>query len=314
MSLSKSVVRYGVIGAILAGAGLAVVGPDRLSALFTQAQTKVNASIDLAIDDPVALRSQMRQLEGEYPKRIGEVRGDLAELRQQAAALKRELEISERVVAMSNNDMEQMRSLIARAEDARATSDGAIVRVVFSEQSIDLKDAYTKATRIQQVQTAYANRAADIQRDLGYLAQQESRLSSLLTQLEGEHGEFQAQMWTLDRQVDTIARNDRLIAMMEKRQRTLDEQSRYRAGSLENLAGRFADIRAKQEAQLESLGGASAGFNYEDRAKLDLDAQKALFPKAPQTPTKPAVIEIKPEQTRPDTNTVTGPIRPIAAR
>lgn len=312
MCFTKHLIRYAVITGLVGGTAAVVAGPDRLGALFQQAQSKINTCIDSNIDDPIALRSQMKQLEGQYPERIAEVRGDLAELNEQVAQLKRELAVSERVVALTNADIDQMQTLISRAEAAQSTMhlasdsmDAApraqIIRVVFNGESIDLKDAYTRANKIQQVRMAYANRANEINRDLGYLGQQESRLTQLATQLDTEYQDFQAQMWQMDRQVDTISRNERLITMMEKRQQTLDEQGRYGADSLQQLSSRFADIRAKQEARLETLGQSSNAINYEDRAKFDLDARKqygsskSLGPAAPVMPEAPTVIEITPE-------------------
>lgn len=283
MSIAKHVVRYGVIAGLVGGTAALVAGPDRLGALFTQLQQRVNSSIDCAIDDPIALRAQMKRLEGEYPERISEVRGDLAQLREQRSQLQRERAVSERVVSLAGADLEQMQGLIGKAESAQAgyaqnvSFDGAqgratVIRVVFNGESIDMKQAYTRANKIQQVKAAYSGRLAEIDRDLGYLGQQETRLAQLSEQLMTEHQEFQAQMWQMDRQVDSISRNERLIGMMEKRQETLDEQGRYRSNSLEQLSSRFADIRAKQEAKLEVLGQSSNATNYEDRAKFDLDA------------------------------------------
>ncbi len=306
MAVCKNVVRYGVIAALVAGTAAVVAGPDRLGALLTQTRGQVQGAIDGHISDPVALRAQIRSLEGQYPGRIAEVRGDLAELREQQRQLTRELEVSHRVVALAQQDLEQIQDLIARGEAASTTGEGAIVRVVFNNERIDLKDAYAKAQRISQVQAAYSNRVNDIERDMGYLGTQEQRLSGLLDQLSTEHAEFQAQVWMMDRQIDSIARNDRLIKMMEKRQRTIDEQSRYSAHSLDQLAGRFADIRAKQEAKLETLGTPGTSLNYEDRAKMELDSKRAtegpaagamenFKPSSLKPLTRPSVIEIRPE-------------------
>lgn len=297
MAVVKNLVRFAVIAGLVGGAAAVVVGPERLGAVCRQGQNRVTSAIDAHISDPVALRAQIRSLEGEYPKRIADVRSDLADLKQQQGQLERELAISDRVVSLASADLDQMKTLIARGEEAQG--EGQVVRVVFNNERIDLKDAYTKANRIQQVQGAYQNRAADIQRDLSYLSQQEDRLTTLLGQLETEHTEFQTQLWTLDRQVDTISRNDRLIGLMEKRQRTLDEQSRYSAGSLDQLTARFADIRAKQEAKLEALGSGTTTMNYEDRAKFDLDAKTSYEKKVLKTPesapVRPSVVEIRPE-------------------
>lgn len=303
MSFTKHLVRYAVIAGLVGGAAALVAGPDRLGALCTQTRNSINQCIDKSIDDPIALRAQMKQLEGQYPQRIAEVRGDLAELREQCSQLKRELSVSDRVVALADTDLGQMQAMIEQAQTTQASLTGPnqIVRVVFANEPLELKDAYTKANKIQQVRNAYSTRATEIQRDLGYLGQQEARMTTLLTQLETEHQEFQAQLWQMDRQVDTISRNERLIGMMEKRQRTLDTQGRYTTNSLDQLSSQFADIRAKQEARLETLGQSSNALNYEDRAKFDLDARRQFevptssFDALPAFPSSPTVIEITPD-------------------
>lgn len=325
MSLTKHLVRYAVITGLVGGTAALVAGPDRISALCTQTRNSINGVLDRAIDDPVALRAQMKQLEGEYPERIAEVRGDLAELREQRSQLHRERAISERVVSLADSDMNQMQDLIGKAETAQASftlaSDTVhtpkIIRVVFNGESMDMKEAYAKTTKIGQVKVAYSSRLTEIDRDLGYLAQQESRLAQLSGQLETEHQEFQAQLWQMDRQVDSIARNERLIGMMEKRQRTLDEQGRYRSNSLEQLSSRFADIRAKQEAKLEVLGTSSNAVNYEDRAKIDLDSARA-FGKShgldPIAPSIPGVIEITPDTVIPAVPAKPASVSPVSMR
>jgi len=324
MSFAKHIVRYGVIAGLVGGTAALVAGPDRLGVLFTQLRQSVNAHIDCAIDDPTALRAQMKQLEGQYPERIAEVRGDLAELREQRAHLQRERAVSERVVSLAASDLDQMQGLIGKAEATQSAftlasdtqSRPAIIRVVFNGESVDMKDAYTKANKIQQVKAAYSGRLAEIDRDLSYLPQQESRLAQLSDQLGTEHQEFQAQLWQMDRQVDSISRNERLIGMMEKRQQTLDEQGRYRTNSLDQLSSRFADIRAKQEAKLEVLGQSSNALNYEDRAKFDLDARTSYGVKvnpslAPLT-VEPNVIEITPSSPSVPAAGVQGEVAPAA--
>ncbi|HRJ50276.1 MAG: hypothetical protein KF787_02555 [Phycisphaeraceae bacterium] len=289
----KTIVRTAVITGLVGGAAVIIAGPERVGCLVNQTRGAINNQIDKAIDDPIALRSQIRSLEEQYPRRIAEVRSDLAELRQQGEQLRRERELSDRVVALAERDFDQMKTLIARAQDAQ--SEGAIVRVVFNNQPVNLDDAYAKATRMQQVRETHAVRLADIDRDLGYLGQQEERLTELLGQLETEHAGFQTQLWQLDRQIDAIGRNDRMIATLEKRQETIDRHSRYRAESLDQLSARFAEIRSRQEARLQGLTSGRVMTNYEDRARIELDARN-LGGRAPtQVLVKPPVIEIRPD-------------------
>lgn len=298
MLCGKFLVRSLVVGGVLGGTALLVAGPDRLGAVASQARDSVNSAIDAHIDDPVALRAQLRALMGQYPEKIAEVRGDLAELQAQSSQLARELEVSRRVVALAETDFGQIQSLIARAEAAQGAAEGAVVQVVFSNEPLDMTAAYAKATHIGEVVNTYGQRAADIERDMGYLQQQESRLGELLAQLEREQNEFQTQIFQLDRQIDAIARNDRMIEVMAERQETIDEHSRYSAASLDQLTARLADIRAKQEAQLDSLGKTQTNANYENRAKYELDAKtryhRTVGKPAPLAPAQTPVIKIGP--------------------
>jgi chromosome segregation ATPase len=302
----KNVVRFGVIGALVVGAGIAIAGPQRVKALFHQARHNINAKIDCNITDPVALRSQLRDLESQYPRRIEEVRADLAELREQMAQLQREKDVDERVVAMADADLTKLASALEQAEDMaiQTVSDEGVshqVVIVFKGDRLPVDAAYAKQAEVTNTRNAYSSRAADIERDLGYLAQQEERLTSLLSKLETERQTFQAQLWELDRKVDAVARNDRMIEIMAKRQRTIDEQSRYRAASLDQINGRLADIKAKQEAKLASLATEQARTSYEDAAKAEIDremsSRKLSEVRVTPRPVRTKVIEIRPKNT-----------------
>ncbi len=291
----RTAVRLGVITALVGGAAVVVAGPQRTWAFIHQTRGKIHSCIDSNIKDPVALRSQLRDLEAQYPKRIGAVKGDLAEVRAQIGQLDRDLSVSRRVVALAETDLTQMQGVLAKAEETRQAGGYAVVKVRFGDQSMPVDEAYTKANRIGQLRSAYVSKVADIERDLGYLGQQRDRLARLLEKLEKERAEFQAQLFNLDRQVDTIARNERLIDMLKDRQRTIDEHSRYQAASLDQITGRLADIRARQESQLDVFGQNTDMENYEDQAKYQLDVEHSN-PLAPRKPaTSPTVIEIGPE-------------------
>lgn len=289
----KGTVRTALILALVGGAAVVVAGPHRIHAMVHQARNSVNAAIDKSIDDPIALREQLRSLEAQYPERIGEVRGDLAEVTEQVASLQRDLQVSHRVVELADADLGRIQGLLARAEDARAGDGFSVVKVSFENRTLDLDDAYSEANRISQVRSAYATRAAELERDLGYLGQQEVRLGDLLATLETERAQFQSQLWQLDRQIDAISRNDRLIEVMADREETIERHSRYRVASLEQLQSRLAEIRTKQEATLEGLGRQQSTTSYEDRAKIDLDVRTgraaAVAPAPSYTITPPSI-------------------------
>jgi predicted RNase H-like nuclease (RuvC/YqgF family) len=315
--IGRTIVRGAVITALVGGAMVAVAGPDRVRALFHSARGKINNCIDANISDPAALRAQLRSLEEQYPKRIADVRGDLAELNEQVAQLQRELAVSRKVVTMADADLNQMQAVLAKAEEARTSGTAQVVRVRFDngQSSCNMDEAYAKANRVSQLRTAYASRASDIERDLGYLGQQQERLSGLLNQLETERTQFQTQLWSLDRQVDAISRNDHMIEILQKRQETIEDQGRYRAASLDQITAHLADVRAKQESKLEMFNQDTDVKNYENAAKYLLDNEQAGHARQ-LPPSRPKAVEIGPTviEIGPGDATEPAPKGPIASR
>ena len=276
----KNAVRLGVIGTIVGGAAI-IAFPGRAGALASQAKSNIETVIDRNIDDPVKLRHQLHELEGKYPKKIGQVRADLGELRAQIAEVQREYKINQRVVAYADQDLAALEEALGEARSVRADRGGrgyAIVRVVLDGRPMDPDQAMSKGNEIRETRSAYASRAADLEVQLGYLNQQEQRLAGLLTKLETERSEFQAQLWQLNREIDSIARNERLIEMMERRQKTIDELSPYSADTVKQVKTRIASVLSQQEQRLEALAGRDGAVNYEERAKWELDREERGVP------------------------------------
>lgn len=274
----KSLLRIGAIAGVVTaatvGGTVLIAGPQRSAALFDKARDQVIDHIDTAIDDPAALRSQLRELEGQYPERITALRGDLAELQEQIRRLERDKAISERVVSLAQNDLDTLEPKLAQLRSSAADNDFALAAatITLENRIYTVKQAMSRANQIQQTQIAYSNRAADAGHDLLYLEKQAGRMEEMLLQLETERAQFQTQLSQLERQVDAIARNERLIEMMEDRQKTLDECSRYEAASLEQIVSSLAETRSRQEATLEYLSGQEDRSDYEQVARMQLEA------------------------------------------
>lgn len=270
----RKLIRTCVVGGLglgLAGGAVAMIaGPERAAVLLSQAQQEIQLRIDHQIDDPVAMRAQLRKLEAEYPERISQLTGDLAELEEQIGQLDRERAIAVRVVELADSDLgqieEQLASLRSKGSAALAST-----RIQFDDRAYAYDKAVARASEIRQTRAVYSSLASDADRDLGYLRGQAERIHEALLQLETERAQFQAQLWQIERQVDAIARNERLIDMMEQRQRSLDEQTRYEATSLESLTGRLSEVRSRQEAELEILASDQRQVSYEDMARMQLE-------------------------------------------
>ncbi|MEZ6244235.1 MAG: hypothetical protein R3B57_14465 [Phycisphaerales bacterium] len=271
--VTKTVVRVGLLAALAGGALIVVAGPEGAHALFNQARANVGGVINSVVDDPIALRAQLKNLEAEYPKKIADVRTDLGELQGQIAEMERELAVSQKVVELAGADLSRLDGTLTEARSVQAENPGALIRVVYNDRPMGLEDAYGKRTHIQQTRDIHQTRVTELTTDLGYLHQQEDQLGELLTKLETERSEFQTQLFQLDAQIDSVARNDRMITMMEKRQATIDEHSRFEAHSLDQIRNRLKSKLDMQRQELASIAVRDRQTNYEDTARYLLDQQ-----------------------------------------
>ena len=93
-------------------------------------------------------------------------------------------------------------------------------------------------------------------------------MTALLEQIEREHAQYQAQVWQLDRQIDSIERNDRLIALTAAQQETLHRfRSPQDVESLRQIESRLAELSAIQEGTLLALAEQGQQHEYEARAQ-----------------------------------------------
>jgi len=267
----KGTVRFGLIAALVGGGVIALVGHDRIGAALSQARADLNGRIDAEIDDAVALRAKLADLESTLPKRIAEVRSDLEQTDDQIERLEQDLAISRRVVTLADRDLGELDSLLARAERAHTEPGAGIVRVRFQDRVLSEREAFERARSIERLRELHASRTGDIEGELGYLRDQRSRLGELLDEMETEHAALQNELWQLDRQIDAIERNERLITTIEKRERRIDEHARYQSASLDEYRRTLASVRSKQEATLERLAGSRDARRYEDRARLSIE-------------------------------------------
>lgn len=273
MCITRSLLRWGLVGGLALGGMTLLVGPERVAAGLSVLRHKAQNVVDSAVSDPVAMRRQLEGLSRQYPDRIAEVRGEVAEVEHQLTQFNRDIEIAQRVVAMTTEDLGQLKTLVARAEDSvKSTSRPVAIR--FEGQKFNIDEAYNEARRINNVRGTYQDRLASDQQQVTFLTQQKDRLSEILTKLDGEYSTFQAQLWQLDRQIDAIERNGRLIELTEQQQATLASYEKFgQVGSLKQLEGKLAELRAVQEAQLESLSKRGVHMDYENKAQAQMSLQ-----------------------------------------
>lgn len=274
-SIPRFIIRWGLISGLALGGVTLLVGPERVAAGLAHVRASAQSVVDLAVDNPMALRRQLEDLADEYPDRIATVRGELAEVGQQISQFQRDNEVSTRVVAMTTDDLSQLKTLITKAEDVRTgDTNGRPVAVRFSGVRFNMNQAYGEAKRIAGVRGSYLDRVSCNGQQLDLLHQQEARLVEILGTLEDEYTTFQTQMWQLDRQIDAIERGERMIEMTEQLQATLDSYDRWgKVGNLKQLEAKLAELRTIQEAKLQALAENSFRDDYESRARFEIDSQ-----------------------------------------
>ncbi len=271
MSITRCIFRWGLIGTLALGGATLLIGPERVAAGLAHVRATAQSVVDRATDNPAVLRRQLLALAEEYPHRIAAVRGEIAEVNHQIAQFDRDSEVAARVVAMTTEDLGELKTLITRAQNV----EGRPVFVRFEGVRFGMNQAYDEARRIQNVRTSYGDRLACNQQQLAVLDQQQARLVEILVKLEDEYGTFETQMWQLDRQIDAIERNARLIAMTEQLHATLEGYDHWgKLDNLKQLQAKMAELQAIQDAQLDTLAKAGLREDYAKRAQYELDSGK----------------------------------------
>ncbi|MFT7677641.1 MAG: hypothetical protein ACI8QC_001624 [Planctomycetota bacterium] len=273
LCLFKGLIKTAAIGgAVLATAagGAALLGDTRAQAIVSQVREGVLSQIDAAVDDPMALKAELQRLEKEYPQRIATVRTDLTGLQEDVRRINRERQVSQRVTDLAQADLEILEpQLQAVLERTRMEGPAVARRVAITTEDAVMSFNYAsqKAKQLEQLILSHQDRVAGADHDLVYLDSQVERFQGLLTELEGEQAQFQTQILQLSRQVDSIERNSRLIKLLERRQRTFNECSRYNASTVGQIQGQVESIRAEQEARLDLLTARRAETDYEEIAR-----------------------------------------------
>jgi len=259
----------------MAGVGaFALMGKHRTDAVVNEIHDNLLESIDAHLDNPTLMRSQLRELEREYPERISQVQADLVEIRHEIRQLEQEVAVSDRVVALADQDLERLGTQVASQIVDPAADRLQVMSVRLDGQTHSVEGAQGQLQRVRATRTVYAGRASDARHDLGYLTKQSARLEELLAKLQGEQAEFRVQVASLNRQIDAISRNDRLLELLEKRNRTIEECSNYEAVSLNQITARLDQIKGKQEATLDLFANEEQATDYEDLARAQIASEE----------------------------------------
>lgn len=272
-SLIKTLFKISLIGGlvifVLAGSSLILAGSDRSEAILHDVRDKIGQAIDANLDDPAALRRELTQLGREYPARISKVRKDLAGLRCDINQLERDHGISSRVVELADEDLAQLHPNL----DGPGTANAHLAAFGTADRAYPARGVARRVLQIQQTRAAHLSRARDANQQLSLLRQQEAQFVDVLHKLEGDQAKLRTQLDQLNLQVDSIQRNERLIQLLDRRKRTLEECRTYDLQTLDQMTGKLTQILTEQSVELEMLTVLEHGQDYEEEARHQLHDQ-----------------------------------------
>jgi hypothetical protein len=270
--ITRGIVRWGLITGLALGGATLLVGPERVAAALAHIRTKAQSVVDGAMDNPTALRRQVQQLADQYPGRIAEIEREIGEVDYQIDEFTEDTEVARRVVELASADLDELKELIARAD---AVEPGRPVFVRFEGFRFDVNQAKGEYARISKVRAGYQDRVAGNQQQLEMLQIQKARLGEVHGKLTDEYSSFETKMWQLDRQIDAIERNDRLIEMTEQLQATLASYDKWgEVGNLKQIESKLRELRRIQEAQMQRLQASGIQIDYEKAARHDLELSR----------------------------------------
>src|SRR5262249_32704279 len=144
----------------------------------------------------------------QYPDRIAQVEGELAQVNSQLATFEHDMQVSKGVVALTTNDLGKLKALVSPAETSgKHSTRPAAIRSDGVKYNGD--EACTDARRLNPLRDPYHDRLGNGQQHIQFRTEQKSRLEEIAGKLDSESDTFNSQMWELDRQIDSIERKTR---------------------------------------------------------------------------------------------------------
>lgn len=260
----KRLIKSLVIGAVLSAGTVGFLGMPRLAAMWAQAHGFVVGCIDDELSARVKLRAQIGDLKERLPSEIAALHGELQGVEVESSKLEREASIARRVIQLASADKASFGTELAAAK---------LVAVKYPGSPLSSGDVRRASDRVVQAESTigmYAGQLEKLEVQIEFLASQKSCLSALIEDRELELVDFNERVALLEQEVETIERNERLIAWIEAREAKASPSSSFEAVSLDDLLGKFAQVRDNQSVALARLTEDSRNRDYERTARREM--------------------------------------------
>jgi chromosome segregation ATPase len=260
--LFGGLLKWGLILGVVVAVLVPVLGAGRIENVFHSIREHLRENVDDLVDTRLAMRREIRELEDEYPKRIGGLRAQLAEVERDLSACEGDRRIAEEVVKLCEGDVAVLRG---KLEDGGDRS-----RIEFRSRILDRGEALERAARISEAASTYRERLRDLTKEEELLRSEREFLRAELARTDAEFREFQAEVGTLLREIDSLERKEKLVELAERHRRDSGALHSERAGALASLKTRIERRKAELDERLGTYRTWRSDGEYEARARLSL--------------------------------------------
>jgi chromosome segregation ATPase len=170
---------------------------------------------------------------------------------------------------MAENDVEILRERLAAADDGHP--DG-LVSIEFRARTLDREAAIARASDIAGKASKHRALLEELDDEARMLTEERDRLRTELTDLEREYRAFQAEAAGLEREIESVQRREKLVAILERKKKDRDDLFRDRASALGNLKDKIERRRIELDHRIRAARARPVADEYEARARLKLDA------------------------------------------
>jgi len=257
--------KYSVILVLVLAAAAATFGPWRIREALRYVKHAAVENVDGMIPDEVKLRNDIETLREEYPKRIAELDSMVAGLTRQLGELEQDRGLCREVLDLCHEDLGQLRPGVEAESAGTPAHDG---RIQFRGASFSYGEALERSRRILEIKDMYDARLKASTESVALLQSERERLSADLLQVRKEYDQFIAQYRGLEREIDLLKHNERLIEIAGRRDRLdrLDPSSWLR--SLDAIKSAIARRKTEQAERLRSFKVGNPVAEYETRARV----------------------------------------------
>ena len=262
--------KYTLVVLVLAGAAAGVVGVERLQNVAQSLSLAAVENIDDMIPHEVRLYSDMERLREEYPERISTLKAMLRELKDQFAETEKDRRLCREVLSLCEEDLGELRpkleALTTRPEDG--SDRGKDATVEFRGISYTHREALERSGKILDIREMYENRLQAGTTSIGLLDSERQEIGAELLDLRKEYDRFLGEYKSLEREIDLLRHNEKLIQIARRRDRIDHIDASGWVRSLDELKKAIYRRKSAQEERLKSYRVGHPAREYEIRARL----------------------------------------------